>query len=73
MRVSNQTVRQVIDAIVNEALFQRPTFYRRCDCPATKAQIQLSALQRLCDVDTDLSAYLRDARRRVIVTDSHNA
>ncbi|ATG90517.1 hypothetical protein MKLM6_2294 [Methylomonas koyamae] len=68
MKVSNQAVREVIDAIVHQYEMNRPSPFRRCQCPATVAQIELSALQRVCDVDAELSAYLRDARRRVVVS-----
>jgi hypothetical protein len=69
MRVPNQTVKQVIDYIVQNANRAESTAYRHVKCPKTVAQIELSALQRLCDVDSDLSAYLRQARRLVVVND----
>jgi len=67
MRVSNQIVRQLIDSIVERAVLTDRTSFRHVQCPKTVAQIELSALQRLCDVDPDLSAYLRKARRLVVV------
>lgn len=67
MRVSNQTVKQLIDSIVQRALFADRTYFRHVQCPKTVAHIELSALQQLCDVDPDLSAYLRKARRLVVV------
>lgn len=62
MRVSNYTVKQVIDVIAQSKK------------PLDHSLLQLDALQMICDVDSDLSQYLRDARRQIIATQgAHNA